>query len=227
MLNRILYMIFFLLVFMAPCICLSAESPPSSYVGVFCATDEAVPDLYKTVAFELGRSIARSNHGLITGAANTGLMNAAINGFVSEADPNHTKGILPSIFKSYEVHHLSIPEHNLIWTDTIHQRLQSFQDHCSVMVILPGGFGTLHELMDFMVPNQWGLTKKKIILLNVDHYWDNLLLLFENMIQKKALKQKHVDLLVVVDNVEDCMKAILSEEALHSHEGLKDRYWEK
>ena len=116
------------------------------------------------------------------------------------------QGVIPSLFKNYNVHHPKIPELNLVWTETIHQRLQAFNERCDTLVVLPGGFGTLHELMDFIVPKQWGLTDKKIILLNSDHYWDHLLLQFKTMVEKNALKQRQLDLLVVVTNVQSAWK---------------------
>ena len=196
------------------------------HVGVFCGTDEAIPDSYKKEAFELGQALAQAGYGLTTGGANTGLMNAVINGFASEGNEGHTHAVIPAIFKSLNVHHPKIPEENLTWTETIYQRLQTFSNTCDTMVVLPGGFGTLHELMDFMVPKQWGLTNKNIILINSDHYWDHLLLQFRTMVENHALKQKHLDLLVVANSIEDCIKAI-QEENPSANDGLSDRYWEK
>jgi len=86
---------------------------------------------------------------------------------------------------------------------------------------------TLHELMDFIVPKQWGLTDKTIILINSDHYWDYLLLQFKTMVEKNALKQKHLDLLIVAKDIESCIKAIQHQDTSPSHQGLKERYWDK
>lgn len=196
------------------------------HVGVFCATDNNIPDSYKQVAFDLGKSLAQKGHSLTTGGGNTGLMNAVTNGFISTGDVSRTHAVTPIIFKDYNAHHLDIPHSNLVWTETIHQRLQEFDKQCNVMVVLPGGFGTLHELMDFLVPKQWGLTDKQIILLNTDHFWDHLLMQFQTMVEKKTLKQKHLDLLIVVADVAECMEAINNQSNTASHHGLNDRYWE-
>ena len=193
------------------------------YVGVFCATDEQIPELYKNQAFELGKSLYKAGYGLVTGGANTGLMNAVINGFSLDGDCQYLKGVIPDLFKEHNVHHFKIPEKNLIWTENIYQRLQDFQNICHVMIVLPGGIGTLHELLDFMVPKQWGLTNKKIILFNTDNYWDYQLLQFKIMVERKALKQRHLDLLTVVTNVSECMEVLTIEEV--PHQGLNDRFW--
>jgi uncharacterized protein (TIGR00730 family) len=214
------------LIFMITC---SAQQGVSKVhnIGIFCGTDDSIPDAFKEVAFDLSRSIAKMGHSLTTGGGNSGLMNAAIDGFTSEGDVKNTHAVIPYIFKAYNVHHPKIPEDNLIWTETIHERLRSFHEWCDIMVILPGGFGTLHELMDFIVPKQWGLTNKKIILLNTDHYWDYLLLQFKTMIEKNALKQKHLDLILVVTTIKECLDAINSLDSSSQHQGLEERYWEK
>lgn len=197
------------------------------HVGVFCATNEKIPQEYKELAFTFGQELAKSDLALITGGCNSGLMNAVMNGFTSEEGNEHLKGVIPSLFKKFDVHHPDIPKNNLIWTDTVHQRLQTFHKECDTLVILPGGIGTLHELLDFFVPKQWGLLDKKIILVNVDNYWDHLLQQFQLMIEKNALHQNHLDLLTVVTNVEQCMKEINNQQKVTEHKGLKERYWEK
>lgn len=224
--QTIKYMAFIFLT-CASSLCFGTEIPQKHYVGVFCATDEQTPDLYKKEAFELGQALAASNLGLVTGGANTGLMNAVMNGFTASGDAAHLFGIIPSIFREFNVHHPKIPESNLIWTDTIYQRFEAFHDKCDLMVVLPGGLGTLHELMDFMVQKQWGLHQKKVILLNTDHYWDYLIMQFKVMVEKNILKQKHLDHLVIVTSIEDCMEIIITEETTTSNEGLSDRYWLK
>lgn len=206
---------------------LNASSLSNHQVGVFCGTDEAIPALYKDLAFELGKSLALAGHGLVTGGGNTGLMGAVVNGFIAEGKALHTRAVIPALFKPYNAHHQKIPENNLVWTDTIHQRLQTFNETCDTLVILPGGFGTLHELMDFLVPKQWGLVNKPIVLVNADHYWDHLLAQFKVMVEKNALKQKHLELLIVTTSVEECIQAIQNQDTALKHEGLNDRYWEK
>lgn len=196
-----------------------------THVGVFCATDEQIPDLYKNLAHELGQALYENGFSLITGGGNSGLMNAVVNGFVPSEKTNRVGAFIPSVFKSYNVHHPKIPEANLVWTDTIHERLQGFHDHCDAVVVLPGGIGTLQEFLDFVVPKQWGLHDKKIILFNCDHYWDYQLLQFQVMVEKNALKQKHLDLFTVVTTTDECIRALQSHPS-NTNEGLNDRYWE-
>lgn len=193
------------------------------YVGVFCSADDKIPEQYKQESFALGVALRKNNYPLVTGAGRTGLMNSVINGYTS-LDEGMVKGVLPLIFKEYDISHPKLSNANLVWTDNIHQRLQSFQDLCDTMIILPGGFGTLHELMDFLVSKQFGLTNKKIILFNIDHFWDSLLNQFKIMVKKNALPQKHLDFLNITTSISDCLESLKMNENHNS--GLTDRFWE-
>ncbi|MBN9344437.1 MAG: Rossman fold protein, TIGR00730 family [Caedibacter sp. 38-128] len=195
------------------------------YVGVFCSADDKISDRYKEEAWVLGKAISNEGYHLVTGGSCTGLMNAVINGFVFQKNQGKMKGIIPSVFKEYNVHHPQIVKKNLVWTDNLYQRLEIFQNTCDTLIVLPGGFGTLHELMDFLVARQFGITNKKIILLNLDCFWDYLLQQFKVMVVKNVLPQKHLDLLTIVTKVSECIKEIQMRE--QQNYGLNYRFWEK
>lgn len=205
---------------------LPLQAETTKKIGVFCSSDEKIPKNYKDCAYSLGQALATSGLGLITGGANSGLMSSVVNGYASKGKEVNLHGVMPSLFKSYNVHHAKIPEANLTWTETIYNRLQHFQDNCDAFVVLPGGFGTLHELMDFIVPKQWGLINKKIVLFNFDHFWDYQLLQFKTMVEKNALQQKHLDMITVVTTQEQCIQA-LTTKTQEKPQDLKERYWEK
>lgn len=199
-------------------------------VGVFCSADDKISTQYKKLAHYLGQLIAENKWGLVTGGSRTGLMKEVIDGYTES--PHHTdlhsvKGILPTVFKEANIHHPKIKENNLLWTDSVHLRLASFQDNCDALVFLPGGFGTLHELMDFLVHNQFGLMKKKIILVNINHYWDPLLQQFKVMSDQAALHKKHLEHLKVVTDINQCLKLIKTSSDEKLMQGVQDRYWEK
>jgi predicted Rossmann-fold nucleotide-binding protein len=80
--------------------------------------------------------------------------------------------------------------------------------------------------MDFLVPKQWGLTNKKIILFNFDNFWDHQLRQFDKMVETNALQQKHLDLLTVVTTVDECIQILCETKTSDLHD-LDTRYWEK
>lgn len=200
-------------------------APSHKSVGVFCSADDKIPDSLKKLTFALGQKIAAQHYGLVTGGSKTGLMKEVVDGFKSGPNNGELYGILPEALKSYDVNHPLIAQDKIFWTDTIHLRLDTFIQRCDVMVILPGGWGTLHELMDFLVHRQFGLIQQKIILLNTDGYWDGLLAQFHHMVKHNALQAKHLEALKVVNSLDECLSAL--NDTSKQQQGLNDRYWEK
>ncbi len=218
---------------------LSSQSAPIN-VAVFCSADDKVSSEYKQIAHELGAMLAKHQFGLITGGSKTGLMKEVVDGYVlaspvrrkvyrNEVDDRRSNvhGVMLQALADFDVHHPSIPPENLQWVDTIHERFTVFRELADVVVVLPGGFGSLHELLDFLVHKQFGLTEKSIILFNSNGYWNPLLSQFQNMITEQLLTEKALAGLQVVDSVEACMKVIGANENASSKQGLHDRYWEE
>jgi hypothetical protein len=194
-------------------------------IGVFCSADDKVSLSFKKMTFELGQSIAQKGYGLVTGGSCTGLMKEVVDGYQGENHPaSHVQGVLPHALRGLPILHPGIGAKNFTWTETLHQRLATFQDKCDVILVLPGGFGTLHELMDFLVHTQFGLLKKKIILFNMENFWDPLLRQFQEMVKKNTVTKKHLDQLEVISSLEQLWEKIEATQNLH--EGLEDSYWE-
>ncbi len=197
-------------------------------VGVFCSADNKINAEYKEAIRDLGERLAESGFNLVTGGSETGLMKEVADGFLSKGSAENFYGILPETFRSLNIAHKSITEKNKIWTETVHNRLKVFHNRCDMVVVAPGGWGTLHELMDFLVHNQFDLIKTKIVLLNIDGFWDGILAQFEKMKTENALNPKHFDLFFIALSIEHCMN-ILHEENMSNRDdmNLRSRYWEE
>jgi uncharacterized protein (TIGR00730 family) len=207
---------------------LLSSSVTSEQVAVFCSADNKVSEEFKQLAFQLGAELAQNNFGLVTGGSDTGLMKEVVDGYAKHArDLNKLYGILPEALAPYKVEHPAIPESQLIWTKSMHARLEQFHAYADIIVVLPGGFGTLHEFMDFLVHNQFGLTKKMILILNINGYWDGLITQFEKMREEKLLSASHMNYFSAVDSVEECMGKILCAQLSADMNGLDSLYWEK
>ncbi|MCE2716841.1 MAG: LOG family protein [Pseudomonadota bacterium] len=180
-------------------------------VGIFCSADDKVPHEFKILAYELAKKLREKDLGIVTSASKTGLIREVARGYGSI---------------SITTRHFFIPDDNPTWTENLYSRLSAFHERCSVIVVLPGGFGTLHELMDFLVHNQLGLIKVPIIVLNIDGFWDGQLKQFEKMVEKNCLAIKHLSFIKVVPTLEGCIAAIDNEPEHQSHWEL-DEYWKK
>jgi uncharacterized protein (TIGR00730 family) len=201
--------------------------PQGKSVCIFCSGDDKAPEEYKQTAFLLGQELARHGFILITGGGNNGLMNYVNNGHAEISDDVNRFGVIPNIMKHLNVHHPFIAKNNLIWAKDVHSRIKTFYKLCDDIVVLPGGFGTLHELMDCLVLSQFGVIKKFIYLINIDNFWDPLLNQFKQMVSKQLLQQKHLDHLHIVTSIAELISQLNSERQFNLAQGFGDGHWKQ
>lgn len=197
-------------------------------VAVFCSADDKASEQFKFVARKLGHKLGENEFGLVTGGSKTGLMKEIIDGYVQKASNlKNLYGVIPTVLKKYNIHHFAIPENQLIWVEGMHSRLEQFHKLSDIIIILPGGFGTLHELMDFLVSKQFSLNNKQIILFNIDGYWNNLLKLFQTMQENNLLTPAHQNIFTVVNNEQECINKLINSVYLDKENRLDAFYWQK
>ena len=112
-------------------------------ITVFCGSSSGVEDIYQTQAFELGKTLAKQNIELVYGGANVGLMGAVANGVLAQG--GKVIGVLPTFLRSKEIAHQGLTK--LILVDSMHERKTKMNELCDGVIALPGGFGTLDELL--------------------------------------------------------------------------------
>lgn len=195
-------------------------------VAVFCGAGGKMSQDYKQIAFDLGHALALHGFPLVTGGANVGMMKEVVDGHV-KYDVNATRhGVLPEIFKKFEIQHPSILPQFMRWPNDVHHRLKNFYELADDIVVMPGGFGTLHELMDCLVHIQFDLITKRIFLLNFNNFWQPLLQQFKIMVQEHAVQSKHVENLIVVNNVAELIAALQQDAPLKLAQGLEAHRWQ-
>mgnify|MGYP000214500637 CR=1 FL=1 len=177
-------------------------------VGVFCSAEDTVAQSHKNAAYSLGRLLGLNGFKLVTGGSNKGLMRHVNDGYVSTGS-QEVYAIVPEILQTYDIVHWGIWNENVIWTDTLHQRLAQFQAQCDCMIILPGGFGTLHELIDFLTHYQFGYITPDIIILNHEGFWSPLLQQFEAMVASNALEAALLRIIHVADTPQSCIQHLM------------------
>jgi uncharacterized protein (TIGR00730 family) len=174
-------------------------------VAVFCASATGTRLIYRDAAEELGRSLARRNIGLVYGGSNVGLMKAvaeaalALNGKVI--------GVIPEVLVDLEVAHHGITELHV--TSTMHTRKALIGEKADAFIALPGGFGTFEELFEVLAWHTLKIHAKPILLLNVNGFYDKLLVFLDDCVAEGMLKPKSRELLLVADNVEDALTQLL------------------
>lgn len=145
------------------------------YICVFASSSARLTDAQYAYAKALGEEIAKSGYGLVFGGGRLGLMGAVADGALAHGGP--VIGVIPEHLHKPGIAHPGC--HELVVTPTMHVRKETMENRCAAFIALPGGFGTLEELLEVITLRQLGYHEKPIILCNQDGYFDALLQQFE------------------------------------------------
>jgi hypothetical protein len=170
-------------------------------IAVFCGSSSGNNENYKKQAVRLGQMLAKKNIDLVYGGAKVGLMGAIAEGALNNG--GKVIGVLPTFLKSKEIAHSELTE--LILVESMHERKTLMHEMSDGVIALPGGFGTMEELFEMLTWSQLGLHKKPIGMLNIDGFYNALISLLDNMVEKGLLKPKNREMLLVDDNIDSLL----------------------
>ena len=156
-------------------------------VCVYSASSTKIAPVYFAVAEELGRLLASQGINLINGAGSIGLMGATSNATL-EAGGTVT-GVIPRFMVEQNWHHTGLTQ--LIETETMHERKQLMAELSDGVIALPGGCGTMEELLEIITWKQLGLYLKPIVILNIQGFYDPLLEMLERAIDGNFMRSEH------------------------------------
>jgi uncharacterized protein (TIGR00730 family) len=154
-------------------------------VCVYCGSGEGKNPAYARAARVVGRALAAAGLRLVYGGGNLGLMGIVARTVIDEGGT--VIGIIPQFLTERErmLHEV----HELIVTDNMHQRKMMMFDRADAFVALPGGVGTLEELIEMMTWYQLGQHSKPIVLANINGFWAPLLSLLEHMRAESFIRE--------------------------------------
>jgi len=167
------------------------------WITVFCGSSSGTEEIYTQQATLLGQTLASQNIGLVYGGANIGLMGAVANGALQSG--GKVIGVLPRFLQTKEIAHTGLTQ--LVVTETMHERKTKMSELCDGVIALPGGYGTMEELFEMLTWAQLGLHKKPIGLLNVAGFYDSLIALVQNIVQKGLLKEVNRKMLLIDSDI--------------------------
>ena len=154
-------------------------------VCVYCASSSKVAEEYKRQAYRLGELLADAGIETKFGSGSVGLMGALAEGVLSK------KGVIVGVIPQFMVDegwgNDSVTRQ--IVTDTMHTRKKTMAEDVDAAVALPGGCGTMEELLEIITWKQLGLFNKPIIILNVNHYYDDLLRMMDNVVSENFMRK--------------------------------------
>ncbi|MEH7118939.1 TIGR00730 family Rossman fold protein [Neobacillus vireti] len=155
-------------------------------LAVYCGSSFGASEAYKDGAIQLGKELAKRNITLVYGGSSNGLMGAVADTVLHEG--GQVIGVIPKVLVDREISHTGLTE--LYTVDTMHERKAKMAELADGFVVLPGGTGTLEEFFEVFTWGQIGLHQKPCGLLNIEHYYDPLIHLFDHMIEQQFLQAK-------------------------------------
>ena len=160
-------------------------------ICVFAGASSGNNKSYIKIAKKLGEIIAQNNFNLIYGGGKIGMMGQVASSCLMNG--GHVTGIIPRIFMNYkfEVVHESLSE--LIITENMHERKKLMYDKSDVFFVLPGGLGTLDELMEVLTWTQIGILSKDVYIINVDNYWNPLIDLIDTIVKNNFMDKSNLN----------------------------------
>jgi uncharacterized protein (TIGR00730 family) len=180
------------------------KTRPIRSICVYCGSNPGINPAYARAARIFGRLIAEAGVGLVYGGGGLGLMGEVARTVLAHG--GHVTGIIPEFLSEKE--RMLRDAHEMIVVDDMHQRKKLMFDKSDAFVALPGGIGTLEELVEQLTWAQLGRHTKPIVLVNIDGFWAPFLELLHHMRREAFIRQRMEVRFVTVDRAEDVLGAI-------------------
>ncbi|MFN3868891.1 MAG: TIGR00730 family Rossman fold protein [Hyphomicrobiaceae bacterium] len=170
-------------------------SAPERSVCVYCGSGPGAKPIYAEAARQLGHGLAAAGIGLVYGGGGMGLMGEVARATLDGG--GHVTGIIPKFL--IEKEHALTNASELIVTADMHERKKLMFDRSDAFVALPGGIGTLEELVEQLTWSQIGHHCKPIGIVNTGGYWDKFIALLQHMRQEEFIRPG-LEVAVLIDN---------------------------
>jgi uncharacterized protein (TIGR00730 family) len=170
-------------------------------IVVFCGSSLGFNPLYKEAAIELANYFANNNIGLVYGGAKIGMMGILADTIL--AQNGEVIGVIPKLLEKEEVVHSGVEE--MIVCKKMSERKVIMSKLINGYITLPGGFGTLDELFEALTLGQLHIEQKPVGLLNVNGFFDGILIQLDKMVAEGYLKQTNRNMLLIGTTVDELM----------------------
>jgi uncharacterized protein (TIGR00730 family) len=177
---------------------------PIRNICVYCGSNPGIDPAYAEAARRLGRLMAEDGVGLVYGGGGLGLMGETARSVLAHG--GRVTGIIPEFLSEKERMLLDATE--LVVVKDMHQRKQLMFDRSDAFVALPGGIGTLEELVEQLTWAQLGRHNKPIVLLSVEGYWTPLLELLAHLRRQGFIRASMEVRFTTVNRAEDVLRAV-------------------
>ncbi|CAN6287154.1 unnamed protein product [Urochloa humidicola] len=173
-------------------------------ICVFCGSRPGNRPSFSAAALDLGKQLVERKINLVYGGGSGGLM-----GLVSKAvydGGRHVLGVIPSALLPEEVSGETLGEVKVV--RDMHERKSEMAKHADAFIALPGGYGTIEELLEIIAWAQLGIHNKPVGLLNVDGYYNSLLSLFDKGVEEGFIDAKARNIFVLADTAAELLNKL-------------------
>lgn len=177
-------------------------------VTIYGASSPEIDKCYKEAAFETGRLLAEAGVAVACGGGRSGLMAAVIDGALDAG--GHTIGVLPEFMEHRGWGHTGLSEK--IITPDIHTRKKHMLTMASGVIALPGGVGTLEELLEAITWRQLNLYRGQVVILNTEGYYDPLAVMLERSVEQHFMHCDHREIWQIASTPAEAVRMVLSED---------------
>ncbi|PTY01112.1 TIGR00730 family Rossman fold protein [Opitutus sp. ER46] len=171
----------------------------SRFLCVYCASSDRLDPKYYAAAAELGREMVLRGWGLVYGGGKTGVMGAVARAVKQSG--GKVVGVIPEFMKARELAYSDADE--IVTVVTMRERKLLMETRADAFVTLPGGWGTLEEIMEILTLRQLDVVRKPCVIFNQDGFYDDLLRMFDRMLTERFYKTSNQDLYRVAGSVPD------------------------
>ncbi|XP_057497708.1 cytokinin riboside 5'-monophosphate phosphoribohydrolase LOG1-like isoform X2 [Actinidia eriantha] len=180
-------------------------------ICVFCGSRAGHKSAFSDAALELGKQLVERKINLVYGGGSVGLM-GLISKTVLEGGC-HVLGIIPRALLPHEISGETIGEVKTV--SDMHQRKSEMEKNSEAFIALPGGYGTMEELLEVITWSQLGIHEKPVGLLNVDGYYNSLLALFDKGVEEGFIESSARHIVVSADTAEELINKMEEYVAVH------------
>lgn len=171
---------------------------------VYCSSSDRLDQKYYSAADALGKLMVARDWSLVYGGGHTGLMGSLSRSV--KAHGGRVVGVIPEFMKEKELAFDKADE--MITVTTMRERKLAMETRADAFLALPGGWGTLEEILEIITLRQLDVLRKPCVLLNQDGFYDDLLRLFERMIADRFTQPSSRRLFGVASTVEETLELI-------------------
>ena len=173
-------------------------------VCVYSASSTKIAPVYFAVAEELGQLLALRGINLINGAGSIGLMAATSDACLAAGGT--VTGVIPRFMVEQDWQHKGLTQ--LIVTETMHERKQAMAEMADGVIALPGGCGTMEELLEIITWKQLGIYLNPIVILNIDGFYNPLLEMLQRAIDGNFMRPEHQNIWQVATSAQEAIELL-------------------